>query len=156
MAPIPALATSDQPTASNRHHYYQFNDSQSKPSNASAKVQSDPSVNINHDNTTTALKTDVTINNLQDAETAATETLISTSTGTGITTDENPHIITNPRPSDADSPDVTANGSGVWRIRKRERSSVIEVFKIEESGHGGILSDKFLEGRRNAGVNSRE
>lgn len=36
---------------------------------------------------------------------------------------------------------------GVWRIRRRERSPVIEVFKIEESGHGDILSREFIEWR---------
>jgi RAT1-interacting protein len=34
-------------------------------------------------------------------------------------------------------------GDGVWRIRKLEKSHVIEVFKIEESGHGDILSSGF-------------
>ncbi|CRG88758.1 Decapping nuclease rai1 [Talaromyces islandicus] len=35
------------------------------------------------------------------------------------------------------------NTDGTWRIRKREKSPVIEVFKLEESGHGDILSSKF-------------
>lgn len=34
-------------------------------------------------------------------------------------------------------------GEGVCRIRKLEKSHVIEVFKIEESGHGDILSPAF-------------
>lgn len=38
-------------------------------------------------------------------------------------------------------------GEGVWRIRKAEKSSVLEVYKIEESGTGNILSDAFLEWR---------
>ena len=37
---------------------------------------------------------------------------------------------------------------GVWRIRRQERSPVIEIFKIEESGHGSILTPDFLEWRR--------
>ncbi|KAL9104422.1 MAG: hypothetical protein Q9163_000628 [Psora crenata] len=41
----------------------------------------------------------------------------------------------------------TVTSDGVWRIRRRERSSIIEVFKIEESGHGDILSQEFLEWR---------
>ncbi|KAL8972837.1 MAG: hypothetical protein Q9183_000312 [Haloplaca sp. 2 TL-2023] len=36
---------------------------------------------------------------------------------------------------------------GVWRIRKREKAPVIEVFKVEESGSGDILSREFLEWR---------
>ncbi|KAI9810992.1 MAG: decapping endonuclease targeting mRNA [Pycnora praestabilis] len=42
----------------------------------------------------------------------------------------------------------TIQGDGVWRIRRRERAAFIEVFKIEESGHGGILSPEFLEWRK--------
>ncbi|KAJ5358527.1 Decapping nuclease rai1 [Penicillium cataractarum] len=34
-------------------------------------------------------------------------------------------------------------GDGVWRIRKVEKSHVIEVYKVEESGHGDILSSTF-------------
>ncbi|KAI1924561.1 decapping endonuclease targeting mRNA [Ophidiomyces ophidiicola] len=36
---------------------------------------------------------------------------------------------------------------GVWRIRKREKAPVIEVFKLEDTGHGGILSDAFMNWR---------
>ncbi|KAF4628497.1 hypothetical protein G7Y89_g9656 [Cudoniella acicularis] len=36
---------------------------------------------------------------------------------------------------------------GVWRIRRKERSSTIEVFKIEETGHGDILPDEFINWR---------
>ncbi|KAL2003476.1 hypothetical protein VTN02DRAFT_3685 [Thermoascus thermophilus] len=39
------------------------------------------------------------------------------------------------------------NGEGVWRLRKRAKVPVIEVFKLEESGHGGILSSAFLTWR---------
>lgn len=38
-------------------------------------------------------------------------------------------------------------GEGVWRVRRRERSAVIEVFKVEERGTGDILSREFLEWR---------
>lgn len=34
---------------------------------------------------------------------------------------------------------------GVWHIRRREKAQVIEVFKVEESGHGGILSKEYLQ-----------
>ncbi|KAI4127831.1 MAG: hypothetical protein LQ338_003011 [Usnochroma carphineum] len=36
---------------------------------------------------------------------------------------------------------------GVWRIRKREKMPVIEVFKVEERGYGDILSKEFVEWR---------
>ncbi|KAL1980855.1 hypothetical protein VTN96DRAFT_3390 [Rasamsonia emersonii] len=39
------------------------------------------------------------------------------------------------------------NQEGTWRLRKREKSSVIEVFKIEESGNGDILSPAFTSWR---------
>jgi len=41
----------------------------------------------------------------------------------------------------------TVRGEGVWRIRRRDRSRVIEVEKYEESGTGSILSDDFLKFR---------
>ena len=37
---------------------------------------------------------------------------------------------------------------GVWRVRRREKSPVIEVFKREEYGHGEILSPEFVEWRK--------
>ncbi|KAL9601856.1 MAG: hypothetical protein Q9219_002208 [cf. Caloplaca sp. 3 TL-2023] len=43
-----------------------------------------------------------------------------------------------------------AEDGGVWRIRKREKGPVIEVSKIEESGHGDILSREFVEWRQEA------
>lgn len=41
----------------------------------------------------------------------------------------------------------TIAGEGVWRIRRRDNSPVIEVFKIEDSGHGDILSSDFVKWR---------
>lgn len=41
----------------------------------------------------------------------------------------------------------TVTADGVWRIRRAERSPVIEVFKNEESGYGDILSRDFVEWR---------
>lgn len=41
----------------------------------------------------------------------------------------------------------TISTDGVWRIRKREKTPVIEVFKMEETGTGSILSDSFVEWR---------
>lgn len=38
-------------------------------------------------------------------------------------------------------------GEGTWRIRKLEKSSVIEVFKIEETGTGDIISPAFAAWR---------
>ncbi|KAK4451876.1 Dhp1-interacting protein Din1 [Podospora aff. communis PSN243] len=36
---------------------------------------------------------------------------------------------------------------GVWRIRRRPRSPHIEVFQIEEVGHGCIITDNFMNWR---------
>lgn len=41
----------------------------------------------------------------------------------------------------------TITGDGTWRIRKREKVPVLEVFKVEESGTGDILSQAFLNWR---------
>ena len=45
----------------------------------------------------------------------------------------------------------TITEGGVWRIRRRERSPVIEVFKQEESGYGDILLPAFVEWRTKGG-----
>lgn len=42
---------------------------------------------------------------------------------------------------------TTITQDGTWRIRKAEKSPVIEVFKVEESGHGDILSSEFTDWR---------
>lgn len=42
---------------------------------------------------------------------------------------------------------ATITQDGTWRIRKVEKSPVIEVFKVEESGHGDILSSEFTDWR---------
>lgn len=41
----------------------------------------------------------------------------------------------------------TITTEGVWRIRRQERSPIIEIFKIEDAGHGDILSQEFLDWR---------
>ncbi|KAJ0355506.1 hypothetical protein COL154_000245 [Colletotrichum chrysophilum] len=41
----------------------------------------------------------------------------------------------------------TVNDDGVWRIRRRPGSPMIEVFRIEEAGHGEILTDEFINWR---------
>ncbi|KAI1867869.1 uncharacterized protein JN550_006676 [Neoarthrinium moseri] len=41
----------------------------------------------------------------------------------------------------------TINDDGVWRIRRQPRSDTIEVFQIEEAGHGKILTDEFINWR---------
>lgn len=38
-------------------------------------------------------------------------------------------------------------GDGVWRIRRKERTPVIEISKHEETGHGDIVSDEFINWR---------
>ncbi|KAL5337084.1 RAI1 like PD-XK nuclease-domain-containing protein [Aspergillus crustosus] len=42
---------------------------------------------------------------------------------------------------------ATIQEGGTWRLCKAEKSSVIEVFRIEESSAGDILSDAFLSWR---------
>ena len=39
-------------------------------------------------------------------------------------------------------------GDGVWRLRKHEKHSTLELYKLEESGHGSMLSETFLEWRQ--------
>lgn len=41
----------------------------------------------------------------------------------------------------------TINDEGVWRIRRQPKSPMIEVFRVEETGHGDILSDDFKNWR---------
>lgn len=36
---------------------------------------------------------------------------------------------------------------GVWRIGRKPRSGIIEVWKVEETGHGRILTDDFINWR---------
>ncbi|KAL7625401.1 decapping endonuclease targeting mRNA [Parahypoxylon ruwenzoriense] len=48
----------------------------------------------------------------------------------------------------------TINDEGVWRIRRRPRSDAIEVFKVEEVGHGRILTDEFINWRIKLSLNS--
>jgi RAT1-interacting protein len=47
----------------------------------------------------------------------------------------------------------TIVGDGVWRIRRKERSPTIEVFRIEETGHGDIVSDDFINWRIKLALN---
>ena len=42
----------------------------------------------------------------------------------------------------------TISTDGVWKIRRHEKSPRIEVFKVEETGHGDIISQDFLAWRR--------
>ncbi|KAI1139011.1 RAI1-domain-containing protein [Hypoxylon sp. FL0543] len=48
----------------------------------------------------------------------------------------------------------TINDEGVWRIRRRPGSGTIEVFKVEEVGHGSILTDEFINWRIKLSLNS--
>jgi RAT1-interacting protein len=41
----------------------------------------------------------------------------------------------------------TITEDGVWRIQRKERSSFIEISRVEETGHGDILSDEFINWR---------
>jgi RAT1-interacting protein len=51
---------------------------------------------------------------------------------------------------------ATILGDGVWRIRRKERTSTIEVFKVEETGHGDILSDEFINWRIKLALNRKQ
>ncbi|KAI1008038.1 Decapping nuclease [Podosphaera aphanis] len=42
---------------------------------------------------------------------------------------------------------ATIKGDGVWRIRRKEYSPSIDLFRVEEIGHGEILSDEFVQWR---------
>lgn len=48
----------------------------------------------------------------------------------------------------------TIDDEGVWRIKRRHRSGIIEVFKVEEVGHGSILTDEFINWRIKLSLNS--
>ncbi|KAH8200894.1 hypothetical protein TruAng_004980 [Truncatella angustata] len=41
----------------------------------------------------------------------------------------------------------TINDEGVWRIRRQPKSGTIDVFRVEEAGHGRILTDEFINWR---------
>ena len=41
----------------------------------------------------------------------------------------------------------TIKEEGVWRIKRAERSGVVEVWKVEEVGHGDIISEEFINWR---------
>ncbi|GAW25414.1 putative protein rai1 [Rosellinia necatrix] len=41
----------------------------------------------------------------------------------------------------------TIDDEGVWKIRRRAGSPTIEVFKVEETGHGRILTEEFINWR---------
>jgi RAT1-interacting protein len=47
-------------------------------------------------------------------------------------------------------------GDGVWRIRRKERAPIIEVFKVEETGHGDILSNEFINWRIKIALHDQE
>ncbi|KAI1477197.1 protein RAI1 [Daldinia eschscholtzii] len=48
----------------------------------------------------------------------------------------------------------TITDEGVWRIRRQPRSGAIEVFKVEEVGHGRILTDEFINWRIKLSLNN--
>lgn len=50
----------------------------------------------------------------------------------------------------------TINDEGVWRIRRQPKSSQIEVFRIEEAGHGRILTDEFINWRIKLSLDSTD
>jgi hypothetical protein len=42
---------------------------------------------------------------------------------------------------------VNVNDEGVWRIKRARGTDYIEVFRIEEAGHGNIITDEFMNWR---------
>lgn len=46
----------------------------------------------------------------------------------------------------------TISSQGIWKIKRKEKSSEIEVYRVEESGHGNILTDEFLKWRSRDGT----
>ena len=47
------------------------------------------------------------------------------------------------------------NDEGVWRIRRRPKEANVEVFKVEETGHGRILTDEFINWRIKLSLNTQ-
>ena len=43
---------------------------------------------------------------------------------------------------------ATITEEGLWRIWRKEQSEVIEVVREQQYGSGGILSEEFLEWRK--------
>lgn len=41
----------------------------------------------------------------------------------------------------------TINDEGVWRIRRLPKAREIEVWRVEETGHGEILTEEFMNWR---------
>ena len=62
--------------------------------------------------------------------------------------------VTAPRTNPRSVLKATITTEGVWRIRRQERSPVIEIFRMEETGYGDILSDEFLDWRLGLSVGS--
>ncbi|KAK4148111.1 RAI1 like PD-XK nuclease-domain-containing protein [Dichotomopilus funicola] len=42
---------------------------------------------------------------------------------------------------------TSLNDEGVWRIRRPHKASYIELFKVEEVGHGNLITDDFMNWR---------
>jgi RAT1-interacting protein len=47
-------------------------------------------------------------------------------------------------------------GEGTWRIQKRQKVPYLEVFKVEETGTGDILSERFLAWRQSGAVGEQQ
>lgn len=57
------------------------------------------------------------------------------------------HLAHHPTPAGPTGIRTSIDDDGVWRIRRKPRSPAIEMFKIEETGHGRILTDEFINWR---------
>lgn len=42
---------------------------------------------------------------------------------------------------------TSLNDEGVWRIRRPHKANYIELFKVEEVGHGNLITDDFMNWR---------
>jgi len=51
---------------------------------------------------------------------------------------------------------ATITDEGVWRIRRRQGAAEIEVFQVEEVGHGEIVSDEFMNHRIKLEMRARQ
>jgi len=50
----------------------------------------------------------------------------------------------------------TITDEGVWRIRKQKNTPFIEVFKVEDVGHGRIITDEFMDWRIKLSLSSQD
>jgi RAT1-interacting protein len=47
---------------------------------------------------------------------------------------------------------LSITDEGVWRIKRQRGSDHIELFRVEEVGHGRIITDEFMDWRIKLGL----